>query len=171
MPRPASNGLHAASADVAVTAAAAIDARLHAQTLREDPLIALVHGCSALVGRKSVSFAMLAEQGLIFRESHSATQRLLAGELQRHAISCTPTLTVDGREAMVEAVAAGLGVGVIAASEYGGRHGISTMPISDCRVRMTISLLAPRDQAASRLIGELFTVARTLPPSASQRAR
>ncbi|MBB2206503.1 LysR family transcriptional regulator [Gluconacetobacter takamatsuzukensis] len=154
--------LHAASVDVAVTAAAAVDARLHAQTLRADTLIALVHEQSGLAARRSVSFAMLADEGLIFRESRSATQRLLAGELQRHAISCTPTLTVDGREAMVEAVAAGLGAGVIAASEYGGRRGVHTLPIADCSVRMVISLLAPRAQAGSRLIGELFSVARTL---------
>ncbi|MBB2167433.1 LysR family transcriptional regulator [Gluconacetobacter aggeris] len=154
--------LHTASVDVAVTAAAAVDARLHAQTLRADTLIALVHKQSDLAARKSVSFSILAKRGMIFREPRSATQRLLAGELQRHAISCTPTLTVDGREAMVEAVAAGLGVGVIAASEYGGRRGVRVLPISDCSVRMVISLLAPREQAASRLIGELFTVARTL---------
>lgn len=154
--------LHAASADVALTAAAAVDARLHAQTLREDGLIALVHRQSPLAGHKVVSFAMLAEQGLIFREARSATQRLLADELQRHGLSCTPTLTVGGREAMVEAVAAGLGVGVIAASEYGGRRGVCTIAIGDCTVRMVISLLAPREQAASRLIEELFTVARTL---------
>lgn len=151
--------LHAAAVDVAVTAAATVDTRLCTRMLREDRLMALVLKASPLAARRRVSLAQLVEAGLIFREARSLTQRLVIGELQRLGLRSTPTLLVDGREAMVEGVAAGLGVGIIAASEYGGRRGVRAVPIGDCAARMTLSLVALRTHAATRTVEALFDIA------------
>lgn len=148
-----------AVADVAITAAPSVDSRLHAQILRRERLMALVHKRSPLGQKKKLTLGALAASGLIFREARSVTQRLLEVELQQNQIVCEPALVVDGREAMVEAVAAGLGAGVIAASEYGGRRGVRAVPIADCRARMTVSLVSLKQQANTRLVAEVFKIA------------
>ncbi|QDH24852.1 LysR family transcriptional regulator [Neokomagataea tanensis] len=148
-----------ATVDLAVTAAPSVDSRLHAQILRRDRLMALVQKRSPLGEKKKISLGVLAASGLIFREARSVTQRLLETELQQHQILCEPALVVDGREAMVEAVAAGLGVGVIAASEYGGRRGVRAIPVSDCHAKMTVSLVSLKQQANTRLVSEIFKIA------------
>jgi LysR family transcriptional regulator, low CO2-responsive transcriptional regulator len=63
---------------------------------------------------------------------------------------------VEGREALQTAIAQGVGVGVMAGTEYGGAPGIRRIPLADCQVRMVESLARLADRPPSNLLDALF---------------
>ncbi|MBB2200579.1 LysR substrate-binding domain-containing protein [Gluconacetobacter tumulisoli] len=150
------------SADAAVTAAPPIDGRVMGMELRRERLMALAPRDLALP-EGGLRLSDFAAHGVIFRESRSLTQRLLASELARHGLQVTPAILVEGREALVEAVAQRLGIGVIAPSEFPGHPGVRLAPIADMEAEMIEHLVALADTPRTRAVDALFALAA--PPS------
>jgi len=98
------------------------------------------------------------QQPMIFREPQSVTQQLLEIELVRESLQVEPVMYVDGREALEEAVAQGMGVGVIARAEFNPSRRIRMIPLDDCQVRMTESLTRLAGRPGSNLLDALFAV-------------
>ncbi len=144
--------------DAAITAAPQADNRLQSITLRRGPLVAMVPTASPLAARRGLRIAELAGQPLVFREPRSVTQRLLEDELVRAGLRVDPVLLVEGREALEEAVAHGLGLGVIARAEFNGDRRITILPLTDCRAEMAESLVRLADRPPSRLLDALFAI-------------
>jgi len=143
--------------DAAVTAALQVDNRLQSRVLRREPLVAMLPAASKLAGRRKLLLAELAQEAFIFREERSVTQRLLEEELARHGLRVDPVLLVEGREALEEAVAHGLGVGVIARAEFNGDRRIRAIPLDDCGSEM-VEYLVRLAQQPSRLLDALFEI-------------
>jgi aminoethylphosphonate catabolism LysR family transcriptional regulator len=118
-------------ADVGVMASPATDPRLFAVKIRHDRLVLLVGARDALARRRSVRVANLAGRDLVVRERGSITREVLEGRLQRERIATGQVFDVATREAVLEAVAAGFGVGVVFASEAGRDARLRALPITD----------------------------------------
>ena len=146
-------------ADVAISAAKRPDARLHYLPLHSEPLVAIMTPAHRLTARRKVKLAQLAEEPLIFREPESVTRQLFQADLARTGVSCTPAIEVDGREALVEAAAAELGIGILAASELAGDRRLVAIPIGDSRSLMTESLVKLAERPPSAAIEAIFKVA------------
>ncbi len=144
--------------DAAITGALQVDNRLQTRVLRREPLVAMVPSASPLARKRRLSIADLAAQPVVFREARSVTQKLFEEELVRHALRVDPVLLVEGREALEEAVAHGLGVGVIARAEFNGDRRIAVVPLQDCRAEMVESLVRLADRPPSRLLDALFAL-------------
>ncbi|MFQ5775127.1 MAG: LysR substrate-binding domain-containing protein [Kiloniellaceae bacterium] len=105
--------------DVAVLADIAPDARLHAVPFRRDRLIVFVDRGHPWANRRSIRLAELTGQRLVLRESGSRTRAVFDSAIAAAGIKPGHVLEIGSREAVREAVAAGLGVGVVFESEFG----------------------------------------------------
>ncbi|MGF6262615.1 aminoethylphosphonate catabolism LysR family transcriptional regulator [Paraburkholderia youngii] len=144
--------------DAAITAAPQVHSRLRSRVLRRDPLVAMVPASYAAAKKRRLSYAELVEQPMIFREPQSVTQQLLEIELVRESLQVEPVMYVDGREALEEAVAQGIGVGVIARAEFNESRRIRMVPLVDCRVQMIESLTRLAERPGSNLLDAFFSV-------------
>ncbi|MGH6931138.1 MAG: LysR substrate-binding domain-containing protein, partial [Dongiaceae bacterium] len=104
--------------DVAVLADVPEDARLHALLLRRDRLIAFVQRDHPWARRRSVKPRDFTEVRMVLREPGSTTRRVFEAAMARAGVAPADALEIGSREAVREAVAAGLGVGVVARSEF-----------------------------------------------------
>jgi aminoethylphosphonate catabolism LysR family transcriptional regulator len=150
------------TADAAVTAAPQVDSRLHSRILRREPLVALLPADHALARKTRISFADFVREPLIFREPGSVTQKLLSAELMRHGLRAEPVMLVEGREALEQSVANGLGLGTIARAEFNGSRRIRLVPFIDCQAEMVESLVRLADRPPSTLLDTVFEVAAKL---------
>ena len=146
-------------ADVAISAATRQDARLHSIPLHREALSAVLTPDHPLAAAGETSLAELSREPLIFREPRSVTRRLFEDDLARAAITCIPAVEVESREALVEAVAAKLGVGVMAASELGADRRLVSIPITDSQSIMTDALVRLAERPPSAIIDAVFAVA------------
>jgi DNA-binding transcriptional LysR family regulator len=142
--------------DAAITAAPQVHSRLEARVLRRDPLVAMVPATSPIAKKRKLTYAEFVQQPVIFREAQSVTQQLLEIELVRQSLQVEPVLYVDGREALEEAIAQGMGVGVIASAEFNESRRIRMIPLQDCQVEMIESLTRLAERPASNLLNALF---------------
>ena len=142
--------------DVAITAAPQVHSRLESRVLRRDPLVAMVPATSPIAKKRKLSYAEFVIQPVIFREPQSVTQQLLEIELVRQSLQVEPVMYVDGREALEEAIAQGMGVGVIASAEFNESRRIRMIPLQDCQVEMIESLTRLAERPASNLLNALF---------------
>jgi aminoethylphosphonate catabolism LysR family transcriptional regulator len=149
-------------ADVAISAATRQDARLTSLPLHREPLAAVMVPDHPLASAESIRLAELVREPLIFREPLSVTRRLFEDDLARRGISCVPAMEVESREALVEAVSSGLGIGVMAPSELGRDRRLVSVPISDAKSIMTDSLVKLADRPPSAIIDAVFDVAAEL---------
>ncbi|MBB3063812.1 LysR substrate-binding domain-containing protein [Limibacillus halophilus] len=105
--------------DVAVLPDLENDPGVVSQLLRRDRLIAMVARDQVWRERRSVGLEDLLQQTLLLREQGSGTRARLERALAEACLTPTNTLEVGSREAIAEAAAAGLGVGVVSESEFG----------------------------------------------------
>jgi aminoethylphosphonate catabolism LysR family transcriptional regulator len=106
--------------DVAVIANVPGDPRLDARPLRHDRLVAFVdrqHDWARR--RRPVALAELTGRRLVLREPGSTTRRLFEAAMARAGLAVGEVLEIGSREAVREAVAAGLGIGIVAETELG----------------------------------------------------
>jgi DNA-binding transcriptional LysR family regulator len=138
--------------DVAVLANIAGDARLHAKPLRRDRLVAFVARSHPWSRRRRVDLADLAGQRLVLRELGSATRRLFETAMARRGIALGEVLDMNSREAVRETVAAGLGVGVVSASEFGRDSRIKAIELAGEDLAMTEYVVCLAERRELRLV-------------------
>lgn len=104
--------------DVAVIPDLPRDKRLYTVPLRDDRLVALVPRDHAWAKRPRARLIELAFQPVVLREMGSRARAVLQHALERTGVALIDELEIGSREGVIEAVAAGLGVGVTFLSEY-----------------------------------------------------
>ncbi len=105
--------------DIAVLPDIESDARIHARPFHRDRLVVFVPRDHAWAGRRSLRISELAGQRLVLREPGSTTRAVLDRALAEAGVTSGAALAIGSREAVREAVAAGLGIGAVFESEFG----------------------------------------------------
>jgi aminoethylphosphonate catabolism LysR family transcriptional regulator len=123
--------------DVAVIAKKIDDPRVEIVELRRDPLVLFTHRDHELATNESVPLGAVRGLRLILREEGSVTGELFRTALSEHGVEPASVMDIDSREAVHEAVAAGLGVGVVARSEVANDPRLRCIPIADAKLIMT----------------------------------
>ncbi|NKB19816.1 MAG: LysR family transcriptional regulator [Alphaproteobacteria bacterium] len=147
------------TADVGVLANVPADNRFHDITLRRDPLVAFVNKKHPWAGRQSVSLADFASEPLVLREEGSVTRRIVEEEFNRMGLDYNLAMVVEGREANHEAVAAGIGVGIVSLPEFGSDPRLRIISLKNCDRTMTESLVCLKERADLRTIRAFWTLA------------
>ena len=90
---------------------------------------------------EAIRFERLAHLPLIFRERGSRTRAAIEAEAARRGTALAPVMEVEGREALREVVAAGMGVGFVSQAELGRDPRVVALALSDVTLTMTETAL------------------------------
>jgi aminoethylphosphonate catabolism LysR family transcriptional regulator len=132
--------------DVAIIADLEPDPRVFMRPLRHDHLIAFVERTDPRAERGAIGLEDLAQQRVILRETGSTTRRAFEAALGRRRIDIGDVLEIGSREGVREAVAAGLGIGIVSAFEFGHDERLRALTIEGDAIEMLeyVACLAER---------------------------
>lgn len=153
--------------DFAVVAEAPASPAYEARLLSEDRLVAFVPRAHSLGRRKQIGFATLAQSTLILREPGSVTRRLVEEEFARRGLALSDAIEVEGREGAREAVARGLGVGIVSAGEFLGDPRLTQIRLADWQAVMREWLVCLSARAGLQMISAVLDLAGRTGPEAS----
>ncbi len=129
------------SIDIAVTAERPQNDAVGFLKLREDRLVLVAAKGSDAASHKSITFSSLGSATLIMREEGSATRKLLLDEMRRRDLKIPNPMEIEGREAVCEAVAQGLGVAIMSLGEVVNDSRLRVVQFSDWTIHMEEWLL------------------------------
>ncbi|HVJ31529.1 MAG TPA: LysR substrate-binding domain-containing protein [Terriglobia bacterium] len=155
------NAVLQSSVDIAIVANPPADLRLARQALITQDMMVLVPRGHAFQPRKQISLKDLTDQPLIFREHGSNTQRLLEAALKKAGLNLPPVLTVGSREAMIEAVSRGIGIGFIFNREQNEDPRSRAVPLRELRGSSRIMLIHLKPRRRRRAVQALLEVAKS----------
>lgn len=120
-------------ADVAITAQVPSDPRLfgkHFLSMRLGLCVPIGH---PLASQKNITMRELEGVSFVMRERGSRTREVFEKNLAIHAISIEQIVEISSREGVREAIANGVGCGVVADLEFGNDSRLAFVPIEDAR--------------------------------------
>jgi LysR family transcriptional regulator, low CO2-responsive transcriptional regulator len=146
--------------DVAIAANVKSDSRIFALPFRQDHFIAFVDRAHPWARRRGVQLAELAGQRLLLREPTSNTRQTFDAAMAKGNIVLGEVLEIGSREAIKEAVAAGLGVGVIAQSELGDDLRLKALPFEGQQITSTEFVACLQERKSSPLVKAFLAVVK-----------
>jgi aminoethylphosphonate catabolism LysR family transcriptional regulator len=146
--------------DVAIAANVKSDSRIFALPFRQDHFIAFVDRAHAWARRRGVKLAELATQRLLLREPTSNTRQTFDAAMAKAGIVPGEVLEIGSREAIKEAVAAGLGVGVVAQSELGDDLRLKALPFEGQQITSTEFVACLQERKGSPLVKAFLAVVK-----------
>lgn len=118
-------------ADVAITAQIPDDPRLHGVHFLSMRLGLCVPSSHPLAARDGVTMKDVEGLSFVMRERGSRTREIFEKNLADHGISIHQLVEISSREGVREAIANGVGFGVVADLEFGHDARLSFVPIDD----------------------------------------
>jgi aminoethylphosphonate catabolism LysR family transcriptional regulator len=164
------HGLLELRSDLAVLAEVPDDPRFHAIPAVRHRLVAFVPKRHPWARRKGIRLADLDRQPMVLREPGSITRRTFEAAAAAAAVSPQVAMQIESREAVREAVAAGLGVGVVSAAEFGHDARLRALPITDAVLENTEYLVCLRERRKLRLVRAVLEVAAETMPQRRETA-
>lgn len=146
--------------DFAVIAEAPPQQDYHARLLREDEIQAFTAATHPFARRQEVGLADFVAQPVVLREEGSATRGLLLAEIASRALVLTNVMEIESREAAREAVASGMGVGVISSAEIVPDARLHMLRFSDWQARMSEWLVCLTARADLHIIRAVLGLLR-----------
>ena len=147
-------------ADLALLGREVSDDRLLSLRLRSDPMVAFVARTHPWAGRSSICLSDLEDTPLVLREIGSVTRQTLEEEMSQAGLRMRAAIQVEGREAAREAVVFGIGVGVVSAAEFGSDSRVIALPITDCKRRLSETLVCLQEQSSRRVVATFLDIVR-----------
>ena len=138
--------------DVAMLASTRIDLRLHSVDFGSRPLVLYVDTDHPWAQRRWVRLKDLHRQEVIIRETGSQTRLLFERACAQAGIAPRQRIEIDNRDAFREAVAQGLGIGVIGDRGLVPDRRLHRILIRDADIRINRRLACLKDRRDSRLI-------------------
>ncbi|MNY29869.1 HTH-type transcriptional regulator CysL [compost metagenome] len=123
-------------------------------------MVAFVSRNHPWADRESITLADLDDTPLVLREIGSVTRQTLEEEMAGAGLRIRPAIQVEGREAAREAVVVGIGIGVVSAAEFGADSRVCALPITDCKRRLTETLVCLREQSSRRIVATFLEMVR-----------
>jgi DNA-binding transcriptional LysR family regulator len=108
------------------------DIALHDEVFLSNPLVAIAANANALTKLSSVSLSQLTEQRFILRERGSGTRMVADHFLKKNKLKVDIRMELGSNEAIKEAVAGGLGIGIISLHALHGHrkeNGVTVLPV------------------------------------------
>jgi aminoethylphosphonate catabolism LysR family transcriptional regulator len=128
--------------------------------LSSSPLVGFVACDHPLASLGGISLAGLLAQPLVLREPGSKTRQILEAAASKAGITFKPAIEVEGREAVRDLVASGVGAGIVSAAEFSGDADLAPITILDCEIIMDQALVCLRERAGGKLVAAFLETAR-----------
>jgi aminoethylphosphonate catabolism LysR family transcriptional regulator len=149
--------------DVVIAADIGGDPKLFAFPFQEDYLIAFVDRAHPWARKRKIKLEELAGHRLVLREPASTTRRAFDSAVAKTGIQLGEILEIGSREAIREAVAAGLGIGIVARSEFGDDLRLKGLEFEGPRIKSTEFVACLMDRRANPLVKAFLDIAKELP--------
>lgn len=130
--------------------------------LNSSPILACVARGHPLAGQGPVPLATLARHPLVGREQGSKTRKKVEETAEAAGLDLRFAIEAEGREAMREIVAMGLGVGFVSEAEFGHDPRLMPVVIDGPPMAMDEVMLCLKERAEAKTIRAFFATARTL---------
>jgi LysR family transcriptional regulator, low CO2-responsive transcriptional regulator len=144
--------------DVAALSDRVEDPRLFAVAAGKSRQVVIVDKGHAWADRKSVKLRELHGVPMVMREQGSMTRRSIEGALRKAEIVPEVVMELGSREAVQEAVAAGIGVGVVIEAERGHDGRLVGLPIADVSVEHVEYVVCLQERRRLRAIKAFLEV-------------
>jgi len=138
------------------------DERLHALPFRRDRLIAFVEGGHLWSTRRSIALADLKGEALVLREVGSRTRAVFEAAIARAGVVIGETLEIGSREGVREAVAAGLGIGIVSEGELGVDPRLHALSIREAGLEVTEYAACLVERQSVRVVAAFFELLRSM---------
>ena len=145
-------------ADVVIVANPPGDQRVTVQPIRESNLHVLVPVNHPWCNRQSIKMSALDRQPAILREPQSNTRRTLDKILNDSNCTLNVIMELGGREATMEAVAAGLGLGFVFADEALNDNRLKSIPITGTRFNNLDTVAALNSHRQRGVVKAFFNI-------------
>jgi len=150
--------------EIGILANLAPDARIYALPFRKQRLVVVVYRDHPWTQRRSIHLAELENQPLVLRESGSATRAILEAALTERRISPRTVFEMGSREAVREAVAARLGVGVVLESEFTPDLRLQALSVADAELIAQESVACLHDRRPVNVVRAFFELIKEFAP-------
>ncbi len=145
-------GLLANDNDIGILTKVPHDKRLQIVPFRRDRLVVFVDRGHAWSQRRSIKLKDIADQTLITREIGSSTRAVFEKALAKHGVQPKDVFEIESREAVSEAVASGLGVGVVSEAEFGHDNRLHKLHVADVKLKVTECVAFRVDRKGDRMV-------------------
>ena len=125
-------------------------------------IILFVHLDHPFARRRSVALKELADQPLLQREAGSSTRRELTAALQEAGVTPRIAMEIGSREALREAAARGIGIGVVSEAEFIPDARFRPVRIDGDPAHTETHLYCLKERRDSLLLNSFFEVAQAL---------
>lgn len=147
--------------DVAIATQAPQDAEIVSTSFAAQRVVALVSSSHPLARHAgALSLRALLDHAVIFRPPPSLTQQKLEAALRRSGLVISPLLTLGTREALIEAVAQGIGVGFIFEQATNRHGGLVQLPVLELPELHTEDVFCLAGYRQRRTVAALFDLAQ-----------
>lgn len=144
--------------DIGILAQIEPDQRLYIHPFRQDRLVVFVDRGHPWSQRRSIKLEDIADQTVVLREAGSTTRAIFERAMYDRGISPAGILEMDGREAVREAVAAGLGIGVVCDYEFGHDLRLHKLKVKGSRLRLTECAVCRSDSRTSPVVAAFLDI-------------
>ncbi|MEE9595495.1 MAG: LysR substrate-binding domain-containing protein [Acidiferrobacterales bacterium] len=138
--------------DVAVLAKVDDDPRFFAVPYRRSRLVLFVPRTHPWAKRSSIRLAEVGAQRMILREAASVTRQIFQAALAKANVRPQAVMQIESREAVREAVAAGLGIGVVSEAEFDRDKRLSALRVRDVRLEITEHVVCLQERRRLRIV-------------------
>jgi aminoethylphosphonate catabolism LysR family transcriptional regulator len=129
--------------------------------LNSTPISAFVALGHPIAKRKSLGFQDLQGLPLVMREAGSKTRKKFEEAAEANGFSFTHSIVAEGREAVREIVASGVGVGFVSAAEFGEDPRLVRIPLEDeDQMMMDETLICLRERRGGKLVSAFLAIAQ-----------
>lgn len=149
-------GLRQCRLDVAVTTSLAVPEDLVARQIASHRLMLCVPAGHPLSQVGPVALKQLDQIPLLMREPGSMTRALVEKMCTRQGMSLTSSMVVPTREAVKEAVVAGLGLGFVLEGEFGADPRLAAVDLADALEPVGVYLLCHSEAADLPAVASLL---------------
>lgn len=134
------------------------DARMHCVPFRRQRLVVFASRDHPLAARSGLRLCDLEDHEFVVREPGSTTRRVFEQHLARAAVRIRVAIEIGSREAVREAVAQGLGLGVVAAPAYVPDARLVRLDIADLDAWTHVHVICLSDRHTVPLIAGFLSV-------------
>lgn len=159
--------------DIAILASVQKDSRLWMSRYSNDQIVAFARRDHPLFqrGKRGIKIAELHNQPMVARELGSNTRLATDRAMAQAGVTPNIVMTIGSREAVREAVASGVGLGMVSQAEYIADDRTICLPIVDAKIFNSTHVACMRDRVQSRIIAAFLEVVEGLRRKKQQSSR
>ena len=150
--------------EIAVLADVKPDKRLYALPISRDRLVAFVARGHAWSKRRSIRLDELSDTTIVLREPGSTTRAIIEQAMAERGLKPAEVIEIGSREAVREAVAAGLGIGFVFEHEFGPDPRLHALSLRDARLEATEYAVCLEERRPVRVVRAFFELLKESVP-------